>query len=354
MTIDPERLEQAVGTVFADLGVSVGGPVVVLGDRLGFWAGMAGAGPLTPVQLAARTGTAERYVREWLCAMAVARYVDHDPATETFALSDEMAAVLATDDAPTSLIGVFPAMIALWHDLDVVEGLFRTGDGIGWGDHHPALNEAQARFTRPMYRAELASWVEALDGVADKLHTGGRVADIGAGHGVSTIVLAEAFPAVTVVGFDIDPVSTDAARKAAADAGVSDRVRFEVADATSFPGTGYDLISFTDCLHDLGDPVAAAAHAREALAPEGTVLVVEPLAADRLADDFDNPYARMGYAISTLVCTPSSLGQPGARALGTMAGERRLRQVLTDAGYRSVRRVAQDSAPLNIILEATS
>ncbi|MFD2094015.1 class I SAM-dependent methyltransferase [Blastococcus deserti] len=352
MSIDQSRLEQAVGTVFSDIGVSLGGPLVVLGDRLGLWAAMAGAGPVTPRDVAARTGTAERYVREWLCAMAVARYVEYDAASGAFTLTDEMAQVLATHDGPTSLIGVFPGLIALWHDVDLVERLFRTGGGVGWGDHHPALNDAQENFTRPMYRAAFESWIEALDGVADRLRRGARVADVGAGRGVSTIVLAEAYPASAFVGFDIDAPSVTAARKAAAETGLTERVSFEVADATAFPGAGYDLISFTDCLHDLGDPVAAAAHARSALAPDGTVLVVEPLAADRLEDDFANPYARIGYAISTLVCTPSSLAQPGARALGTMAGEARVRRVLTDAGYGRVRRVGTDAAPLNILLEA--
>ena len=352
MTIDEGKLEQAVGTVFGDLGVSASAPLVVLGDRLGLWAAMAGAGPLTPAELAGRTGTTERYVREWLCAMTMARYVDHDPAAGTFSLSEEMAQVLGTDDAPTSLVGVFGALTALWHDVDVVERLFRTGGGIGWGEHHPSLTDAQERFTRPMYRASFVAWIEALDGVAEKLREGALVADIGTGRGVSTIVLAQAYPASTFVGFDIDAASVTAARKAAAEAGVSDRVAFEVADATAFPGTGYDLVSFTDCLHDLGDPVGAAAHARTTLAPGGTVLVVEPLAADRLEDDFANPYARIGYAVSTMVCTPSSLAQQGARALGTMAGEGRLREVLTEAGYGSVRRLPGDLAPFNVLLEA--
>ncbi|WP_219416919.1 class I SAM-dependent methyltransferase [Pseudonocardia nigra] len=352
MSLDQDQLEQAVGSVFADLGVGFTGPVVVLGDRLRLWTAMAGAGPLTPAELAARTGTVERYVREWLSTMAVAGYVHYDPAARTFTLTDEMAAVFADDASPTSLIGVFPALIACWTDLDAVERFFRSGGGMGWGEHHPALNGAQARFTRPMYGAGLARWIGALDGVAGTLERGGRIADIGCGYGVASLLMAEAFPAATVVGIDIDPGSVATARKAAADAGVGNRVAFEVADATAFPGLDYDLVVFTDCLHDLGDPVAAAAHARSTLAPGGTVLVVEPLAADRLEDDFSNPYARIGYSVSTLVCTPSSLAQPGARALGTMAGEKRLRQVLADAGYSRVRRVAQDAAPLNIVLEA--
>lgn len=352
MSIDQDQPTQAVARVFADLGAGFTGPVVVLGDRLGLWAAMAGAGPLTAAQLALRTGTVERYVHEWLCAVAVAGYIDYDPATRTFALTDEMASVFADEASPTSLIGVFPALIACWADLDAVEGFFRNGGGMGWGDHDPALNRAQARFTRSMYGAGLTTWIGALDGVAATLGRGGRIVDIGCGYGVASLLMAQAFPASTVLGVDHDPASITTARKAAAEAGLGDRVSFLTADATDFPGDDFDLVVFTDCLHDLGDPVAAARHARTTLAPGGTVLVVEPLAADRLEDDFSNPYARIGYSVSTLVCTPSSLAQPGARALGTMAGERRLRQVLAEAGYGRVRRVARDEAPLNIILDA--
>jgi SAM-dependent methyltransferase len=345
MEIDEQKMEEAVGKVFGELGVAVTGPLILLGDRLGLWAAMAGAGPVTPDQLAARTGTVERYIREWLCGVAAAGYVGYHPADATFTLSAEMALVIAGDDSPASLIGVFAGFPGLWSDLDTVEGFFRSGGGMGWGDHHPALNDAQARFTRPMYRAALVDgWIAALDGVTARLRNGARVADIGCGQGTSTILMAERFPASAFTGFDHSDALIATARKAAADAGVSGWVSFEVADATSFPAApapGYDLVTFTDCLHDLGDPVAAAAHAREALAPGGTVMIIEPLAAGRLED-----------AISTLVCTPSSLAQPGAAALGAMAGETRLRQVLTEAGYPDVRRVAQQAAPFNIVLEA--
>jgi SAM-dependent methyltransferase len=325
----------------------------VLGDRLGLWTALAGAGPVTPTELARRTGTIERYVREWLRGVTVAGYLDYEPVAGTFQLSDEMALVLATDDSPVSLVGVFPGFVALWSDLDAVEGFFRSGGGMGWGDHHPVLNDAQSRFTRPIYRTSLVDgWIAALDGVVDRLTAGGRVADIGCGQGVSTIVMADAFPASTFVGVDQSDALIAAARKAAADAQVGDRVSFEVADATAFPGEGYDLISFADSLHDMGDPVAAARHARHSLAPGGTVMVIEPLAADRLEDDFTNPYARIGYAISTLVCTPSSLAQPEAAALGAMAGETRVREVLVEAGFTAVRRVAHEAAPFNIVLEA--
>ncbi len=294
MAVDEQKVEEAAGKVFGELSVAITGPLIVLGDRLGLWAAMAGAGPVTPNDLAARTGTVERYAREWLRGVAVAGYVGCDPAGGTFTLPDEMALVIAGEDSPASLIGVFDGFIGLWNDLATIEGFFRAGGGMGWGDHHSALNDAQARFTRPMYLASLVDgWIAALDGVTGRLAAGARVADI-----------------------------------------------------------GYDLVTFTDCLHDLGDPVAAAARARSVLAPGGTTMIIEPLAADRLEDDFSNPYARIGYAISTLVCTPSSLAQPGAAALGAMAGEARLRQVLAEAGYARVRRVAQEAAPFNIVLEA--
>lgn len=298
----------------------------------------------------------ERYVREWLRGVAVAGYVGYDPADGTFTLSDEMALVIAGEDNPASLIGVFDGFTALWADLGTIEGLFRTGGGMGWGDHHPALNLAQARFTRPMYQAALVdAWIAALGGVTERLRAGARVADIGCGQGTSTILMAQRFPASRFTGFDHSDALVATARKAAGGAGVSGWADFEVADATSFPADpshGYDLVTFADCLHDLGDPVAAAAHARSVLAPDGTTMIIEPLAADRLEDDFSNPYARIGYAISTLVCTPSSLAQPGAAALGAMAGEARLRQVLAEAGFTRVRRVAATAAPFNIVLEA--
>jgi ubiquinone/menaquinone biosynthesis C-methylase UbiE len=353
MAIDEQKVEQAAGKVFTELGVAITAPLIVLGDRLGLWAGLAGAGPLTPAQLAERTGTVERYVREWLRGVSVAGYLDYDPRQETFSLSDEMALVVANEDTPASLIGVFPGFVGLWADLDAVEGFFRSGTGMSWGDHHPILNDAQSRFTRPGYRAALVGgWIAALDGVTERLSAGGRVLDVGCGQGVSTLVMAEAFPHSAFTGIDHSDALVATARKAAAEAEIGERVSFEVSDATSLPGTGYDLICFTDSLHDMGDPVAATARAREALALGGTVMVIEPLAADRFEDDFANPYARIGYAISTLVCTPSALAQAGGTSLGAMAGEARLRQVLADAGYRSVRRVAEDAAPFNIILEA--
>lgn len=351
--LDTARLDEAVGTVFGDLGVNCTAPLIVLGDRLGLFRTLAGAGPLGSGELADRTHLVERYVREWARGVAVAGYLDYDPATDRFTLTDEYAAVLADDRAPTSLIGVFPGLRALWADLDLVEGFFRTGGGMGWGEHHPALGAAQERFTLPAYvHGLIATWIPAVAGIEPKLRAGARVADLGCGYGLSSILIAQQWPNTTVTGFDPDDASIAHARAAASEAGLDGRVAFEVADAAGYPGNGYDLVTFTDSLHDMGDPVAAAAHARTTLAADGAVLVVEPLAADRFADDFTNPYARIGYAISTLVCTPSALAQHGATVLGAMAGESRLREVLTTAGFTRLRRLARDGAPINLVLEA--
>jgi SAM-dependent methyltransferase len=352
-SLDPAKVEAAVGKTFGELGISVTGPLMVLGDRLGLWAALAGAGPVTPAGLAARTGLNERYLREWLRGVAVAGYLDYDPTTGTFLLPGEMAAVVATDDSPASLIGVFSGFVGLWADVDRIEELFRTGGGMAWGEHHPSFSAAQERFTRPLYEAGLATvWLPAADGVDAALRAGGRVLDVGCGYGVSTIVIAQAYPAASVTGIDADDASVAHARKSAADAGLGERLTFEVADATALPGARWDLVVFTDSLHDMGDPAGALTEAARVLAPGGTVLIIEPRAADRFEDDFTNPYARVGYAISTMACTPSSLSQPGRAALGAMAGEARLREVAAAAGLADVRRVAADAAPVNIVLAA--
>lgn len=350
--LDAQRLERAVGKVFGDIGVGINGPLVLIGDRLDLWKALAAAGPVTPAALAERTGLVERYLREWLRAMTVAGYLDYSPDAGLFTLSPEMAAVLADDEAPTSLIGVFTGFTAFWAAVDKAEEFFRTGHGMGWGDHHPALNQAQERFTRPMYLSGLIpQWIPAVKGMDERLRAGARIADIGCGHGLSTRLIAQAWPASSVVGFDIDDGVIGHARQAISGMKLDGRISFEVADAAAYPGEDYDLVLFTDCLHDMGHPVEAAAHARRTLAADGVALVIEPLAADRLEDDLANPYAPIGYAVSTLVCTPSALAQ-GGEALGTMAGEGKLREVLSAAGFSRISRIAQDAAPFNIILEA--
>jgi SAM-dependent methyltransferase len=351
--LDPADVQAAAGKTFGELAVGITAPLIVLGDRLGLWAALAGAGPTTAADLAAATGTHERYVREWLRGVAVAGYLDYDPEADAFTLTDAFAAVLATDDSPVSMVGIFAGYPAFWSDLDKVEEFFRSGGGMEWGDHHPALAASQERFTRPMYLSGLASaWLPAADGVAAALAEGATVLDVGCGYGVASIIIAQTWPRASVTGIDLDDASVAQARKRAAEAGVTGQVRFEVGDATALAGGPYDVVLFTDSLHDMGDPAAALASARTVLAPGGSVLVIEPLAADRFADDFTNPYARIGYAVSTMVCTPSSLAQPGQAALGAMAGEARLRKTLARAGFGRVERIARDAAPMNIVLRA--
>jgi len=349
---DPALIEQAVGKVFTDLGVFLSAPMLALGDRLGLFKALAGAGPLTTAELARRSGLVERYVREWVRAVTVGGYVEYDPATDSYTLSPEMTLVLADDESPVALIGVVPSMADIWAQLPTIAGFFRSGGGQGWGDLGPGMAAAQARFTRPQFvHGLVGEWIPAVPGLADRLTAGAKVADLGAGLGVSTVLAAQAWPASTFVASDPDAESVITARRSGTAAAVADRVQFVVADAASHPGDGYDLVLVLDCLHDMGDPVAALRHVRDILGPDGVLLVAEPLAADRFEDDFANPYARIGYAISTLACLPSSMSQPGGLGLGAMAGESRLREVVADAGFTGVRRIRAQSAPFTILLE---
>jgi SAM-dependent methyltransferase len=339
-----EFVDRAVG----DVGALLGGAMVVIGDKLGLYRSMAGAGPLTPAELAARTGTAERYVREWLSAQAARGYVSYD-GDGLFSLPDEHAAPLTDETSPACVIGAFEIAVGSVYATDTIAERFRTGDGYAWGAHDDHVLGGCERFFRPSYINNLASaWIPALDGVEAKLAAGARVADVGCGHGASTVLLAETYPASTVVGFDAHDGSIDAARKRAADAGLADRAHFEVASATTFEGT-YDLVCFFDCLHDMGDPAGACAHVRDHLAPGGTLMLIEPFANDDLADNL-NPVGAAYYGFSTLLCTPSSLSQDVGAALGAQAGEERLREVVTGAGFKTLRRVAE--TPFNIVLEA--
>ena len=350
--MDENRLSEFVGRAVDDVGAVLGGAMVVLGDRLGLYRAMAGAGPLTPAELAARTGTAERYVREWLSAQAARGYVSYDgrrDGDEQFSLPDEHAVPLTDETSPACVIGAFEIALGSVYATDTIAERFRTGDGYAWGAHDQHFLGGCERFFRPGYLKQLASrWIPALDGVEQALTAGARVADVGCGHGASTLLLATAYPASTVTGFDADPGSIEAARKRAADAGLADRVAFEVASATAFAGQ-YDLVCFFDCLHDMGDPTGACAHVREHLAPGGTLMLIEPFAADDLAGNL-TPVGAAYYGFSTLLCTPSSLSQDVGAALGAQAGEARLRTVVTDAGFTSLRRVAE--TPFNIVLEA--
>jgi SAM-dependent methyltransferase len=346
--LDQTKLEGFVHKALGDLGSALTASLVVIGDKLGLYKAMAAAGPVTPAELAERTGTTERSVREWLSAQAAAGYVDYDHATGRYSLPAEHAVALTDEESPACVLGGFLGMTSAMKAEARVADAFRTGRGVGWHEHDPGLFEGTERFFRPGYNANLvSSWIPALDGVEEKLRRGARVADIGCGHGASTIILAKAFPESTFAGFDYHQASVERARERAAAAGVADRVHFEVAAAKHYPGT-YDLVAYFDCLHDMGDPVGAARHVRESLAPDGTWLLVEPRAGDHVEDNL-NPLGRLFYSVSTLVCTQASLSQEVGAALGAQAGESRLRAVTEQAGFGHFRRAAE--TPFNFVFE---
>jgi 2-polyprenyl-3-methyl-5-hydroxy-6-metoxy-1,4-benzoquinol methylase len=348
--VDTDKLMAFVFKAVDEVGATLNSALVVLGDKLGLYRAMAGAGALTSDELAERTGTAERYVREWLNAQAAGGYVHYDPETGRYALPAEQAVALTDSSSPAFLPGIFQIAIGSVLDSPRILDVARTGDGIGWHDHVADVHEGCERFFRPGYNAHLvAEWLPALDGVVEKLSRGATVADVGCGHGASTVLMAEAFPVSRFVGTDYHDGSIVTARQRAADAGVTTRVTFETAPASSFPGRDYDLVTMFDCLHDMGDPAGAAAHIRNALADDGTWMIVEPAAGDRVEDNL-NPVGRAYYAFSTLLCTPCSLSQEVGTALGAQAGEARLRAIVTDAGFSRFRKVA--ATPFNSVFEA--
>ncbi len=348
--LDPAKLEKFIFRCVDEVGATLNTALVVMGDRLGLYRGMAGAGPITPAELAERTGTAERYVREWLNAQAAGGFVDYDPESGRYTLPPEQAVALTDADSPAYLPGFFQIALGSVHDSGRIAEAARTGAGVGWHEHGNDVLDGCERFFRPGYNANLlSSWLPALDGAVEKLQRGARVADVGCGHGASTVLMATAFPNSSFLGSDYHDGSIDVARERAGSAGVSDRARFEVATATSFSGRGYDLVTMFDCLHDMGDPVGAARHVREAIAPDGTWMIVEPAAGDRVEENL-NPVGRAYYAFSTLLCTPASLSQEVGLALGAQAGEARIRDVVTAGGFTRFRRVAE--TPFNIVYEA--
>ena len=349
MTIDQDKLHELLGTFVADLGATVAAGSVVVGHRLGLYRSLA-EGPATAEQLAQRTETDPRYVREWLCGQAAGGYVSYDPDSEQFSLTEEQAFALADPGGPLYLPGAFVLALGALRAESQITDAFRTGDGMGWHEHHEDVFTGCEMFFRPGYVANLtSSWIPALDGVAEKLAAGGRAADVGCGHGASTVLLAQAYPKARVLGSDYHQASIDTARKRAADAGVAEQARFEVASAQTFSGTGYDLVATFDCLHDMGDPVGAARHIRRALDADGTWLIVEPLAGDTLADNL-NPVGRIYYSGSTFICVPNARSQPGGYTLGAQAGETAIRQVAEQAGFSRFRRAAQ--TPFNAVYEA--
>ena len=349
MAVDGNKLQELINRMFGDVGAAMGAALVLLGDKFGFYKTLAAAGPLTPAELASKTGTVERYVREWAAQQAAAGYINYDTKSARFSISPEQALVLADENGPAFFPAMFEIVACTLRDEPKVANAFRNGGGVGWHEHDACLFSGTERFFRPGYAMHLVSeWIPALDGVREKLESGARVADVGCGHGASVILMAKAFPKSKFFGFDYHQPSIDRARELARQAGVADRATFERATAKDYPGT-FDLVAFFDCLHDMGDPVGAAAHVKSTLAKDGTWMVVEPFGNDRLEDNL-NPIGRVFYAASTMICVPGSLSQEVGKGLGAQAGEARLTEVLKAGGFTKVRRAT--ATPFNLVLEA--
>lgn len=351
MSVNEEKLNQLLGRSITDFGAAFHAGLVVIGETLGLYKALAQAGePLTPAELARRTNTNERYVREWLCAQAAGGYVEYDPATRLYSLSEEQAFTLANEASPVYLPGAFLMAVSTLRAVPKMIERFRTGEGLGWHEHDHGLFRGTEMFFRAGYAGNLiSSWIPALDGVEERLKAGAKVADVGCGLGASTILMAQAYPNSTFIGFDYHDQSIEMARQRADASGVGERVSFEVASAKDYPGSDYDFATFFDCLHDMGDPVGAAAHVKESLAPDGTWMIVEPFANDEVEDNL-NPIGRAFYSASTLICTPASLSQEVGLALGAQAGEARMREVITKGGFTRFRRATE--TPFNLVYEA--
>jgi hypothetical protein len=345
--MNEEKLNALVGQLLQDLGGGASTALVRIGDQLGIYKALQNTDPMTSTELAEATGLAERYLREWLSAQAASGYVSYDPNGDKFSLSPEQSAIFADEDSPAFLTPAFDAVAAYLGNQDAVAEGFKTGAGIGWGNQTECLFCAVAKFFRPGYKANLVgSWLPALDGVVEKLERGIKVADVGCGHGISTVIMAEAFPNSQFTGFDFHEGSIIEARGHAKEHGL-DNLQFETSLAKEYPGK-YDLVCIFDCLHDMGDPAGAMAHVHSSLASEGTCMVVEPQAGDSLADNL-NPIGRLFYSASTMVCVPTSLSQEVGAALGAQAGETRLREVMMSGGFSNVRRATE--TPFNMVLE---
>ena len=351
MAINEEKLHQFLGSCINDFGATMHAGLVVIGESLGLYKAMAKADKsLAPAELAELTATNERYVREWLNAQAAGGYVSYDADNQSYFLSEEQAFALADEQSPVYLPGAFLLAVSSLYAVPKMIERFRTGEGLGWHEHNEGLFRGTEMFFRPGYAANLVgSWIPALDGVEEKLKAGAKVADIGCGLGASTVLMAQAFPNSTFMGFDYHEKSIEKARQRAAEGGVSDRVKFEVARAKDFPGSGYDFAAFFDCLHDMGDPVGAALHVCKSLASDGTWMIVEPFAHDDVKDNM-NPIGRAFYAASTLICTPASLSQEVGLALGAQAGEAKMKDVVMQGGFSHFRRATE--TPFNLVYEA--
>jgi SAM-dependent methyltransferase len=351
MELNEDKLNEFLGRAVVDFGATLHAGLVVIGEKLGLYKALGSDdGPLSPAELANKTGTTERYVHEWLNAQAAGGYVTYDPGTARYSLSPEQAFALADEDSPVYLPGAFQLAAATLKAEPQIAEAFKSGAGFGWHEHDKGLFEGTEKFFRPSYVGNLvSSWIPALQGVEAKLRNGAKVADIGCGHGASTILLAQAFPNSRFAGFDYHGPSIEAARTAAQKAGVSDRVTFERAAAKAYPGDRFDLVAFFDCLHDLGDPVGASTHVLRSLAPDGVWMIVEPYANDRVEQNL-NPIGRAFYAASTMICTPASRSQEVGLALGAQAGETRIREVVTRGGFTRFRRATE--TPFNLVFEA--
>ncbi|HMD52834.1 MAG TPA: class I SAM-dependent methyltransferase [Solirubrobacteraceae bacterium] len=348
--IDEAKLEAFMGQAVTDMAAIISAPLMMIGEKLGLYKAMAGAGPLTSAEVAERSGAAERYVREWLGNQAAGGYVTYDQQTDRYTLPNEHALALADEDSPFYILGVYDSIASLYADEDKITEAFRSGEGMGWHEHDHRLFRGTERFFRPGYRAHLVGeWIPALDGVQEKLERGAKVADVGCGHGASTVIMAQAFPNSEFFGFDYHAPSIERAHEAAKEAGVDDRITFAVDAAKEYPGHGYDLVCVFDCLHDMGDPEGASRHVLETLDSDGTWMIVEPFANDCVEENL-NPVGRIFYGASTVICTPASLAQEVGLALGAQAGEARLTEVLEQGGFSRVRRATE--TPFNLILEA--
>lgn len=349
MPVDEAKLQEFMGKMLGDLGGAVGGALVIVGDKLGLYKAIAAAGPINSVELAERTATSERYVREWLAAQAAAGYLQYDAAAQRYSMTPEQELVFAAEGSPAFMLGAFQFIGAIWRDEPKLTEAFRSGRGVGWHEHDPSLFRGTERFFRAAYAAHLiAEWIPALAGVREKLERGVAVADVGCGCGASTVLMAKAFPNSSFVGFDYHQPSLDRAGEAAQEAGVAN-VRFERALAKDYPGKDYALVAFFDCLHDMGDPAGAAAHVRSTLAADGTWMIVEPFAHDAVEANL-NPVGRIMYSASTMICTPASKAQEVGLALGAQAGEKRIREVVSAGGFSRFRRATE--TPFNLVFEA--
>lgn len=349
MSVDMGKLNAFIGQFVGDLGAAVHAGMVVIGEKLGLYKALA-VEPMTSAQLAAKTGTDERYVREWLASQAAGGYISYDDKTQTFFLTEEQAFTLANEDSPAYLPGAFQLALGSLAAVPRIAESFRSGAGMGWHEHDDGVFHGCEKFFRPGYAANLVStWIPSLQDVKAKLEAGARVADVGCGKGSSTILMAKAFPKSHFFGFDYHDKSIEAARETATREGVAGRVTFEVAKAKEYPGKDYDFVAVFDCLHDMGDPSGAASHVRQSLSQDGTWMIVEPFANDELKDNL-NPVGRVYYSFSTLLCTPCSRSQEVGMCLGAQSGEKRIRDVVTSAGFRRFRRATE--TPFNIVYEA--